>query len=42
VRLREIFPDGQERTFHARTPGHDFIIFFAPGAAGSGGFLGSK
>ena len=42
VRLREIFPDGQQRTFHAQTPGHDFIVFFVPGTVESGEFLGPK
>jgi len=42
TRLHEIFPDGQQRTFHARTPGHDFIIFYVPGAAGTSEFLGSE
>jgi hypothetical protein len=31
VRLQEIFPNGQLRTFHARTPGHDFIVWYVPG-----------
>ncbi len=42
ARLREIFPDGQQRTFHARTPGHDFIVFFVPGALAPGELLESK
>ncbi|MCX7840450.1 MAG: glycosyltransferase family 39 protein, partial [Anaerolineae bacterium] len=31
TRLREIFPHAQERVFYARTPGHDFIVFYVPG-----------
>ncbi|MBM3127262.1 MAG: hypothetical protein FJ009_01340 [Chloroflexi bacterium] len=42
TRLREIFPNGQQRTFHARTPGHDFIVFFVPGTIAPGEFLESK
>jgi hypothetical protein len=38
--LRQIFPTGQERIFHARTPGHDFVIFYVPGVAQTGEFLG--
>lgn len=30
TRLREIFPNGQERVFRARTPGRDFIVFYVP------------
>ncbi len=31
TRLQEIFPNGQMRTFHARVPGHDFILWYVPG-----------
>ncbi|MCI0476447.1 MAG: glycosyltransferase family 39 protein, partial [Anaerolineales bacterium] len=42
ARLREIFPNGQQRVFHARTPGHDFIVFYVPGAIAPGEVLESK
>ena len=31
TRVQEIFPNGQLRTFRARTPGHDFMIWYVPG-----------
>jgi hypothetical protein len=42
TRLREIFPEGQQRIFSARTPGRDFILFFVPGTIAPGGVLESK
>ena len=42
TRLREIFPGAQERVFHARTPGHDFIVFYVPGAVAPGQVLGPR
>jgi hypothetical protein len=42
TRLREIFPNAQERVFRARTPGHDFIVFYVPGTIAPGETLGSK
>lgn len=42
ARLREIFPDGQQRVFHARAPGHDFIVFYVPGTIAPGELLESK
>lgn len=42
TRLREIFPQAQERIFRARTPGHDFIVFYVPGAIAPGELLQSK
>ncbi len=35
VRLQQIFPNGQPRLFHARVPGHDFLLFYVPGASAS-------
>ncbi len=40
TRLREIFPNGQQRLYHARTPDHAFVVFYAPGTVGANGFLG--
>jgi hypothetical protein len=31
TKLREIFPAGQERRFSARTPGHDFLLYYVTG-----------
>lgn len=31
TRLQAIFPNGQLRVFHARTPGHDFNLWYVPG-----------
>ncbi len=31
TRLQEILPSGQERIFHSRTPGHDFVLWYVPG-----------
>jgi hypothetical protein len=31
TRLQEIFPNGQLRTFRARTPNHDFVLWYVPG-----------
>lgn len=42
TRLREIFPQGQVRVFRARTPSHDFIVFYVPGAVAPGEILESK
>ena len=36
VRLREIFPNGQTRAYHAQTLGHDWLLFIVPGVATSG------
>jgi hypothetical protein len=38
TRLQEIFLNGQARVVHARTPGHDFVLFYVPGAIPSSGF----
>ncbi|HEX7587499.1 MAG TPA: glycosyltransferase family 39 protein, partial [Anaerolineae bacterium] len=38
VRLQEIFPNGQIRAYHALTPGHDWLLFIAPGNATPGDF----
>jgi len=40
--LQRIFPRGQPRVFHARTPGHDFIIFYVPGTLAPNGLLGVR
>lgn len=42
TRLREIFPHAQERVFYARTPGHDFIVFYVPGTVAPSQILQSK
>jgi hypothetical protein len=34
--LQRLFPNGQARTFHARTPGHDFILYYVPGTGVQG------
>ncbi len=31
ARLQDIFPNGQLRTFHSETPGHDFVVWYVPG-----------
>jgi hypothetical protein len=31
-RLEEIFPNAQQRLFHSRTPGHDFLLLYVPGS----------
>ncbi len=31
AQLQGIFPNGQLRTFHSRTPGHDFQLWYVPG-----------
>ncbi len=40
ARLQALFPNGQRRIFHSRTPGHDFILFYVPGV-GAPSILGS-
>ena len=35
VRLQQDFPNGQPRLVHARVPGHDFVLFYAPGSSTS-------
>ncbi len=34
-RLQELFPKGQLRVFHSRTPGHDFDLWYVPGTTAS-------
>jgi hypothetical protein len=29
--LQELLPNGQLRVFRARTPGHDFVLWYVPG-----------
>ena len=31
--LKGIFPTGELKTYHSRTPSRDFLIFFVPGGA---------
>lgn len=31
AQLQSILPNGQLRTFHSRTPGHDFLLWYVPG-----------
>ncbi len=31
ARLQDIFPNGQLRTFHSQTLGHDFVVWYVPG-----------
>ncbi len=35
VHLQELYPNGQLRFYHARTPGRDFVLFYLPGTSGS-------
>ncbi len=36
ARLETLFANGQPRLFHARTPGHDFVLFYVPGTSAPG------
>jgi hypothetical protein len=36
ARLETLFANGQPRLFHSRTPGHDFVLFYVPGASAPG------
>ncbi len=31
AQLKEVFPNGQIRAFHSRTPGKDFLLYYVPG-----------
>lgn len=42
ARLQEIFPNGQLRTFFARTPGHAFLLWYVPGNIAPDALVGTK
>jgi hypothetical protein len=40
--LQQLFPQGQPRLFHARTPGHDFVLFYVPGTGAQSELFSSQ